>query len=75
MTYLLDTHVFLWLQTARARIRPALLEELQDGQTSMLLSAVGSWEIAIKWAIGRLPLPEPPGRYIPSRMELSLIHI
>lgn len=71
MTYLLDTHVWLWLQTARSRIRPDLLEELRDGGTSVRLSAVSSWEIAIKWAIGKLPLPEPPDRYVPSRMERS----
>jgi PIN domain nuclease of toxin-antitoxin system len=30
---------------------------------------VSSWEIAIKYALGRLPLPEPPQLYVPSRMR------
>lgn len=37
----------------------------------MLLSAASSWEIAIKYALGRLPLPEPPGEYVPDRMRTS----
>ncbi len=69
MTYLLDTHVWLWLLSDSARIRPDLLAELRDGRTRLLLSAASSWEIAIKWTLDRLPLPEPPTTYIPSRMQ------
>jgi len=71
VSYLLDTHVWLWLQTARARIRPDVLETLQAGETQVLLSAVSSWEIAIKWALGKLPLPEAPATYVPDRMARS----
>lgn len=69
MTYLLDTHVFLWLLSRPERIRPDLLEHLRDGGTTLLLSAASSWEIAIKSALGRLPLPEPPEGYVPDRMR------
>jgi PIN domain nuclease of toxin-antitoxin system len=71
MTYLLDTHVWLWMLAAPDRIRPDLLEELQDRGTRLLLSVASAWEIAIKWSLGRLPLPKPPARYVPSRMERS----
>ena len=71
MTYLLDTHVWLWLLADSARIRPDLLAEFKDGRTRLLLSAASSWEIAIKWAIDRLPLPESPVTYVPSRMQRS----
>ncbi len=37
----------------------------------LLLSAASSWEIAIKYAIGKLPLPQPPSVYVPTRMETS----
>jgi len=69
VTYLLDTHVWLWMLTDSGRIRPELLSELRDGRTQLLLSAASSWEIAIKWAIGRLPLPEPPDVFVPTRMR------
>jgi PIN domain nuclease of toxin-antitoxin system len=48
-----------------ARVR-GLLEELD---TELLFSAASAWEIAIKYALGKLPLPEPPARYVVSRME------
>jgi PIN domain nuclease of toxin-antitoxin system len=65
---LLDTHVFLWLHTEPERLgeRLALLE---DPLNELLVSAASSWEIAIKHANGRLPLPEPPERYVPSRLR------
>jgi PIN domain nuclease of toxin-antitoxin system len=65
---LLDTHVFLWLQTEPERLgdRLALVE---DRGTTLLLSAASSWEMAIKYTLGRLPLPEPPERYVPTRMR------
>lgn len=71
MRYLLDTHVWLWLQAAPARLHADLIDELRDGRTSLWLSAVSSWEIAIKWSAGKLALPEPPDSYVPSRMERS----
>ncbi len=69
MTYLLDTHIWLWMLGDPARIRADLAVELREGRTRLLLSAASSWEIAIKWAAGRLPLPEPPATYVPSRMQ------
>jgi PIN domain nuclease of toxin-antitoxin system len=65
---LLDTHTFLWLHTEPERLREHLAAA-EDPHTELLLSAVSSWEIAIKYALGRLPLPEPPQRYIPSLMR------
>jgi PIN domain nuclease of toxin-antitoxin system len=69
MRYLLDTNVWIWLQTAPHRIPAATFARLADHEATVLLSAVSSWEIAIKWSLGMLPLPEPPGTYIPSRMR------
>ncbi len=37
--------------------------------TDLYLSAASAWEIAIKHAIGKLRLPEPPAEYVPRRME------
>lgn len=42
---------------------------VEDRRTELLLSAASSWEIAIKHGLGRLPLPEPPDRYIPERIR------
>ncbi len=67
---LLDTHIFLWLQTEPERLGTHLALA-EDPDQELLLSAASSWEISIKHGLGKLELPEPPERYVPSRMELS----
>lgn len=42
---------------------------VEDPRTELLVSAVVSWEIAIKYGLDRLPLPEPPERYVPERIR------
>lgn len=69
MTYLLDTHVWLLLRTAPGRVDTAVRERLEDPDVDLLLSAASVWEIAIKYALGKLELPEAPGTYVPSRMR------
>jgi PIN domain nuclease of toxin-antitoxin system len=65
---LLDTHVFLWLQSEPERLREHL-NLLADPRTMLVLSAASSWEIALKHSLGKLRLPEPPARYVPQRMR------
>ena len=48
-----------------------MLETLVDPSSRRWLSAASAWEIAIKHALGKLPLPEPPAIYVPERMRLS----
>ncbi len=68
MRVLLDTHVFLWLHTEPERLGEQL-PVVEDERNELLLSAASSWEIAIKHGLGRLPLPEPPQRYVPARLR------
>ena len=68
MRLLLDTHCWLWLQVSPERFRADVLELLTRPQNDLLLSVASAWEMAIKYALGRLPLPEPPSRYVPARM-------
>ncbi len=68
MRLLLDTHIFLWLQTEPERLE-GHLAIVEDSRNERLVSAVVAWEIAIKYRLGRLPLPEPPHRYVPARMQ------
>ncbi len=68
MKYLLDTHVFLWLQSDPKRLGSSI-SRLERPDSELLVSAASGWEIAIKYEIGRLSLPEPPERYVPSRVK------
>jgi PIN domain nuclease of toxin-antitoxin system len=69
MTLLIDTHCWLWWLTETEKLQEAAIALLKNPDTTILLSSVSSWEIAIKYSIGKLSLPEPPERFIPSRME------
>ena len=69
MRLLLDTHVFLWLQTTPERLK-GHLTLVEDERNELVVSAASSWEIAIKHQLGRLPLPEEPARYVPSRIQM-----
>jgi PIN domain nuclease of toxin-antitoxin system len=68
---LLDTHCWLWLLSDPERLSAPALEMLGSFENELLLSAASSWEIAIKYELGRLTLPEPPGTFVPDRMESS----
>ena len=64
MRLLLDTHIFLWSAQDPARLAPARAA-LADPGNDTLVSTVVAWEIAIKYALGRLPLPVPPASFVP----------
>jgi PIN domain nuclease of toxin-antitoxin system len=61
----------LWLQTTPEGLPDEVRELLADPANTLLLSAASSWEIAIKYRLGRLPLPQPPAEYVPDRMRVS----
>lgn len=71
MRILLDTSCWLWMVAASDRLGPQARVTLDDTRNELLLSAASSWEIAIKYGIGKLPLPEPPEQYMPSRMAAT----
>lgn len=71
MRILLDTHCWLWMQVDPDRFSSESRQIIEDSGNELLLSAASSWEIAIKYRLGKLPLPEPPAVYVPSRMQIS----
>jgi PIN domain nuclease of toxin-antitoxin system len=70
MRVLLDTHAFLWWNTDDPRLSAAARQCIAATDNEIFLSAASAWEIAIKAARGRLLLPEPPDRYVASRLVL-----
>ncbi|MBF8301355.1 MAG: Conserved protein of unknown function, probable VapC16-like toxin (part2) [Acidobacteria bacterium] len=67
MKILLDTQCWLWMALAPERLGAKARELVETTQNELVLSAASAWEIAIKHAIGKLRLPEPPERFVPSR--------
>lgn len=71
MRVLIDTCVFLWMRMAPDRLAPDVRGILIDKANDVLFSAVSSWEIAVKYALGRLDLPEPPDVFVSERIASS----
>jgi PIN domain nuclease of toxin-antitoxin system len=72
VSYLLDTHVWLWMLTEPERLG-SFRTVAQQADTELFLSAASTWELAIKLSIGRLDLPEPLATYVPSRMRSTRV--
>jgi PIN domain nuclease of toxin-antitoxin system len=53
------------------RMSASARELVADARTTLLFSAVSSWEIAIKYPLGRLRIPDRPERYVPERIRMS----
>jgi len=68
MRLLIDTHCWLWWLSSPESLNAEARKILASRQNRVLLSAASSWEIAIKFALGKLKLPEPPEKYVPGRM-------
>ena len=69
MRILLDTCTFLWIITDAPDLSTSARELFRDPANDVFLSVVSTWEIALKNALGRLPLPESPERFVPDQRE------
>lgn len=71
MKLLLDTHVLLWWVTASPKLSGSALEAIGDGKNEAFWSAASSWEVGIKYALGRLPLPASPFDFLARQLEIN----
>jgi PIN domain nuclease of toxin-antitoxin system len=55
---LLDTCALLWL--ADGTLPAPLLRRIASLEVTVLVSAISAWEVGVKHAAGKLPLPAPP---------------
>ena len=58
MKLLLDTHVLLWWLADDTRLRAEAKNAIAEPENIVFVSAVTTWEIAIKTGLGKLILPE-----------------
>ncbi len=65
---LLDTHIWLWSILSPEKLSDEGRAIIEEAENDLFLSAASSWEISIKYRLGRLPLPEPPESFIPQRL-------
>ncbi len=70
MRLLLDTCTFLWIAADAPRLSRRARALFQAPENEVFLSAGSVWEIAVKHALGRLPLPDDPSRFVPEMREV-----
>src|SRR5436853_5941258 len=73
MRLLLDTHVFLWYISADPQLPVAFRDAIRDPANEVYLSVASVWEAVIKYALGKLPLPEAPAGFLPRQREAHRI--
>jgi len=66
LNILLDTCTFLWITNNAPALSSTAKVCFQDPGNSVYLSSISVWEMVVKHALGRLPLPETPDRFIPA---------
>ena len=65
MRILLDTVVLLWSVAEEQNLNSRAAELIRAKGSALYLSAASVWEIAIKYALGKLPLHVEPEEFIP----------
>lgn len=68
MRLLLDTQCWLWWFAQPEKLNESVIEQIADEANELWFSVASIWEIGIKVSIGKLPLPEPIGDYVSTRM-------
>jgi PIN domain nuclease of toxin-antitoxin system len=59
VTLLVDSHLLLWAAVDDPRLRGEARKAFADEQNLLLLSVATLWELGLKHALGKLPLPVP----------------
>lgn len=65
MRLLLDTHVFLWYISGDPALPTAFRDAIREPANEVYLSVASVWEAVIKYALGKLPLKDPPADFLP----------
>jgi PIN domain nuclease of toxin-antitoxin system len=61
MSYLLDTHAFIWLDSESENLPAVVRDLVTDSDEIIYFSIASLWEIQIKNQLGKLDLRKPLG--------------
>lgn len=71
MKLLLDTHTFIWWDSAPAKLSPTALALCSDPANQLVLSVASLWEIQIKRQLGKLELRLPLAEIVTHQQETN----
>ena len=73
MSFLLDTHSFLWAVFSPAKLSRRARTAIADTSSEVCLSSVTFWEISLKFALGKLVLKNSmPEDLVATAQEMGL---
>lgn len=82
MRLLLDTHTFIWWDSAPNKLSLASAAALRDPANEVFLSVASVWEVVIKGQLGKLSLSLPLAEIVARQqtnglqvLEVSLAHV
>lgn len=70
MRVLVDTCTFLWMADDAPELSRQARIAVTNPDNDVYFSTASVWEIVIKHALGKLPLPEPPRQFVPTQRAL-----
>ena len=73
MSYLLDTHTFLWFVNDDASLSSTAKALIEDPENTIYLSVASIWEMAIKVSLGKLEMPSPFTDFIDEQLDENTI--
>ncbi|MFA6901666.1 MAG: type II toxin-antitoxin system VapC family toxin [Gallionellaceae bacterium] len=56
MSYLLDTHTFLWAAFSPNKLSAKAREAIRSAENQVSVSSVSFWEISLKYTLGKIEL-------------------
>ncbi len=63
MKLLIDSHVWIWWMADLEALSKETRNILEDPRNEIFVSTASSWEIAIKYSIGKIILPSSPEEF------------
>ena len=75
MKVLLDTHAFIWWDSAPDKLSPRARAACQDRTNLLFLSVASAWEMQIKLHLGKLHLRLPLEELIASQQQTNDLQV
>ena len=69
MSFLLDTHAFLWFVNDHSSLSPTAKNIIEAQQSHIYLSAASIWEMAIKASLRKLAVPVSIQQFIETHVD------
>ena len=78
MSYVIDTHIFLWLVFNPDKLSKQIVNVLKDPTNKVYVTSITFWEISLKYNLGKLDLQGVSPDKLPAtaeQMDIDIIDI